>query len=60
MKIRCVFAENVREGNYNVNEGVICKGVLKDGQIWMAKIKTKAYMNKLKESFKDKWKDYWE
>lgn len=42
---------DVREGKYNVTEGVICKGTIKTGAacggIWMAKIKTKAYLTKL-------------
>lgn len=53
------FAEDVRCGRYPVEEGVVCKGEV-DGCVWMAKIKTNAYMEKLKKQFSDKWKDYWE
>lgn len=53
------FVEDVRNGKYNVNEGVVCKGVV-DGQMYMTKIKTNAYMKRLQEAFKDNWKDYWE
>lgn len=53
------FAEDVRCGRYSVEEGVVCKGEV-DGRVWMAKIKTDAYMEKLKQQFSDKWKDYWE
>jgi len=53
------FVEDVRNGKYPVNEGVVVKGVV-DGQVYMTKVKTKAYMEKLKLQFKDKWQDYWE
>ncbi|MFK7765868.1 MAG: RNA ligase family protein [Mariniblastus sp.] len=53
------FATYVREGAYDVAEGVVCKGG-KTGAVWMVKIKTDAYMAKLKESFANKWEDYWE
>lgn len=53
------FVEDVRNGKYNVNEGVVVKGVV-DGEVYMTKIKTNAYMEKLKSEFKDNWKDYWE
>lgn len=53
------FVEDVRAGKYPVNEGVICKGVVK-GQVYMTKIKTNAYMEKLKLSFNESWKNYWE
>ncbi len=53
------FAEDVRQGRYNVSEGVVCKGE-DDGRVWMVKIKTNAYMLRLKEAFADRWEDYWE
>lgn len=53
------FVEDVRNGKYHVDEGVVCKGIYKN-ELYMCKIKTNAYMEKLKSSFKDKWKDYWE
>ena len=53
------FVEDVRNGKYNVNEGVVCKGIL-DGQLYMAKIKTNSYMKRLQEKFKQNWEDYWE
>lgn len=40
------FAEDVRKGKYNVNEGVVVKGIV-DGEVFMTKVKTKAYLNKL-------------
>jgi hypothetical protein len=53
------FVERVRKGKYHLDEGVVCKGMV-DGELYMCKIKTDAYLKKLKEEFKDKWKDYWE
>jgi hypothetical protein len=53
------FVEDVRKGKYPVNEGVVVKGVV-DGQVYMTKIKTDAYMKRLKTEFKDNWKNYWE
>jgi hypothetical protein len=50
---------DVREGKYGVREGVVVKGVV-DGKIHMAKIKTNAYLERLKDSFGDSWKEYWE
>lgn len=53
------FAEDVRNGKYPVNEGVIIKGI-NNKQVYMAKIKTNRYMERLKSEFKDNWQDYWE
>jgi len=45
------FIQDVRDGKYDVVEGVVCKGTQKTGAarggVWMAKIKTKAYLDKL-------------
>lgn len=45
------FIADVRAGKYPVNEGVVCKGTLKTGAhrggIWMCKIKTQAYLDRL-------------
>jgi hypothetical protein len=42
---------DVRAGKYDVIEGVVCKGTQKTGAhrggIWMAKVKTQAYLDKL-------------
>lgn len=43
------FAEDVRNGKYNVNEGVVVKGLV-DKQLFMTKIKTNAYLKSLKDS----------
>ena len=52
----------VRRNDYNLFEGVICKGTQSVGTamggIWMCKIKTQAYLDSLKEKFKDTWMEY--
>lgn len=50
---------DVRKGKLNVKEGIVVKGMV-SGQIYMAKIKTEAYMERLKKEYKDNWKEYWE
>ena len=47
------FITAVREGQYALNEGVVCKG---NG--WSAKIKTAAYLNRLKSTFGDDWEKF--
>jgi hypothetical protein len=54
------FIDEVREGKYQVAEGVVCKGKDNANGIWMVKIKTDAYMKKLQQAFKDDWENYWE
>lgn len=53
------FVEDVRNGKYPVNEGVVVKGIV-DGKVYMTKIKTNAYLQRLKEKFKYDWEDYYE
>ena len=50
---------DVRKNKFNVKEGVVVKGVVGD-QVYMAKIKTEAYLERLKNEFSDNWKEYWE
>lgn len=50
---------DVRNNKYNLKEGVVVKGVV-NKKIYMVKIKTEAYMKRLKNEFKDSWKEYWE
>ncbi len=59
-KLTGKFATDIREGRYNVTEGVICKGGTTSNKLWMVKIKTNAYMSRLKEAFQDDWESYWE
>jgi hypothetical protein len=49
------FTEDVRLGKFGVNEGVVAKG-----SGWMVKIKTNAYMERLKAAFGKNWENYWE
>jgi hypothetical protein len=50
---------DVRAGKYGVREGIVVKGVV-DGKIYMAKIKTDEYLERLKSKFGDSWHEYWE
>ncbi len=59
-KLTGKFAEDVRNGKYGVSEGVVCKGGTGGKDLWMAKIKTYAYLEKLKRAFGERWEDYWE
>ena len=54
------FAEDVRRGKYGVAEGVVCKGGTGGADVWMVKIKTYAYMERLKQAFRERWEDFWE
>lgn len=42
------FAQDVINGKYGVNEGIVCKGMV-DGQVFMTKIKTNGYLKRLKQ-----------
>ncbi len=59
-KLTGQFAEDVRRGKYGVAEGVVCKGGTGGADVWMVKIKTNAYLAKLRQAFKERWQDYWE
>jgi len=56
------FIQDVRDGKYPVDEGVICKGM--DGPPphgkWMRKVKTLRYLGELKRRFAADWQNYWE
>jgi hypothetical protein len=54
------FADDVRNGKYGVGEGVVCKGGSGGSDVWMVKIKTHAYLERLKQAFADRWEEYWE
>jgi hypothetical protein len=54
------FTEDVRAGKYGVAEGVVCKGGKDGPDVWMAKVKTDAYLERLKAAFAERWEDYWE
>jgi hypothetical protein len=53
------FIERVRNGEFVPEgaEGVIAKGGA-GHQLWMAKVKTRAYLDKLKQVFGNKWEEF--
>lgn len=53
------FIKDVRESKYPTNEGVVCKGG-SGHKLWMCKIKTWEYLDRLKKMYKADWKKYWE
>lgn len=53
------FIQDVRAGRYPVKEGVVCKGGSGHG-LWMRKVKTQAYLDRLKDAFGQDWKRYGE
>lgn len=59
-KLTGAFLEAVREGKYGVAEGVVCKGGAGGEDVWMVKVKTYKYLERLKKSFGAQWQDYWE
>lgn len=59
-KLTGKFTTDVREGKYDVAEGVVCKGGERHGEVWMAKIKTNAYQARLQLAFQAGWTNYWE
>lgn len=62
------FIESVRHNALptKLNEGVICKGLNPKipfktyGDVWMTKIKTYEYINKLKNKYQEKWEQFGE
>lgn len=46
---------DVRDNIYGLHEGMMCKGVDSKNMQWMVKIKTKEYLDKLKNKFGDDW-----
>jgi hypothetical protein len=59
-KLTGKFADVIRTGKYGVAEGVVCKGGTGGPDLWMVKIKTYAYLERLKAAFAERWEDYWE
>lgn len=67
-KLNQDFIQQVRNNALNsgrvLNEGVICKGMCdkvlakKFGSVWMTKIKTLEYLDKLKNRYADNWENY--
>jgi len=57
-KFTAELVADVRAGRYPLNEGMMCKGSDHRGTVWMTKIKTQAYLDKLKGNFGDDWEKY--
>lgn len=53
------LVEDIRKGKYAVKEGAVIKGTY-NGNAVMCKVKTDAYLDKLKERFGNGWSSYWE
>jgi hypothetical protein len=54
------FFNEVRNGGkFKLNEGVMCKGG-SGHDLWMCKIKTLEYLDRLKTFFGNNWQEYWE
>ena len=47
------FVNDVKENKFNLVEGVVCKATKKEkgNRIWMTKIKTNEWMNRIKNKF---------
>lgn len=54
------FLEAVRAGKHGVAEGAVCKGGTGGADVWMVKVKTHAYQDRLKRAFADRWEEFWE
>ncbi len=54
------LTEDVRSGKLGVEEGVVVKGGSGGEDLWMAKIKTNAYLARLQSAFADRWHEFWE
>jgi len=59
-KLTGQFAEDVRLEKYGTPEGVVCKGGVGGADLWMCKIKTQGYQERLKQAFADRWEEFWE
>jgi hypothetical protein len=59
-KLTGQFVEEVRAGRHGVKEGVVCKGGSGGEDLWMVKIKTHTYMERLKQALAERWEEYWE
>lgn len=54
------FVLDVRAGKYASGEGVVVKGGSGGADLWMAKVKTEAYLGRLRAAFAERWEEYWE
>ena len=58
-KLNEEFALAVRNDEYPLKEGVVCKGG-HGHNLWMRKIKTHSYLKRIREVFGTGWRDHWE
>ena len=49
-----------RQGKYDLKEGVVIKGGSGADDLWMCKVKTLGYLERLEQAFGTRWQDYWE
>jgi len=54
------FIDRVRDNEFDLKEGVVCKGGTSLRDMWMAKIKTLEYLASLKKLYGSDWENYWE
>jgi hypothetical protein len=52
--------DSVRNGEFNINEGVVCKGGSGGNDWWACKIKTNAYLDRIKGLYETGWEKFWE
>ena len=50
------FVLDVRAGKYGAGEGVVVKGGSGGADLWMAKVKTDAYLARLRAAFAERWR----
>jgi hypothetical protein len=53
------FIADVRAGRFGTGEGVVCKGG-EGHRRWMGKVKTDAYLRRLRSFFGEDWQRHWE
>ena len=53
------LTEDVRQGRFGVKEGVVIKGGRGEA-LWTCKVKTLAYLARLKQAFGPRWREFWE
>lgn len=53
------FIQEVREGKFGVNEGVVAKGG-EGHKLWMMKVKTLDYKARIKAMYASSWEKFWE
>jgi len=49
-----------RSGEWDIFEGVVCKGGSGGTDLWMAKCKTNSFKKKLLQVYANDWENYWE